>query len=113
VTFFDVGLTSDFLAYPDHGLVYRFIPRSVERTDMEVIWLVRGGARDGLDYDRERLTWLWRVTSAADKRIIELNQQGIRSRYYRGGPYSQMECHTQALIEWILRELAADAIPSE
>ena len=42
VTFFDVGLTSDFLAYPDHGLIYRFIPRSVDCTDMEVIWLVRG-----------------------------------------------------------------------
>jgi phenylpropionate dioxygenase-like ring-hydroxylating dioxygenase large terminal subunit len=108
VTFFDVGLTSDFLAYPDHGIIYRFIPRSVERTDMEVLWLVRDGARAEVDYDPERLTWLWRVTSAADKRIIELNQQGIRSRFYRAGPYSQMERHTQSLIEWILRELAAD-----
>ena len=105
VTFFDVGLTSDFLAYPDHGLIYRFIPRSVHSTDMEVIWLVRGGARAGLDYDLERLTWLWKVTSMADKRIIELNQQGINSRYYEPGPYSEMEQDTRRLTEWILEEL--------
>jgi phenylpropionate dioxygenase-like ring-hydroxylating dioxygenase large terminal subunit len=106
VTFFDVGLTSDFLAYPDHGLIYRFIPRSVDSTDMEVIWLVRGGARPGTDYDLARLTWLWQVTSVADKRIIELNQQGINSRFYEPGPYSEMEQDTRRLTEWILAELS-------
>jgi phenylpropionate dioxygenase-like ring-hydroxylating dioxygenase large terminal subunit len=105
VTFFDVGLTSNFLAYPDHGLIYRFVPRSVDRTDMEVIWLVRGDARAGVDYDIERLTWLWKVTSIADKRIVELNQQGINSRYYEPGPYSEMEQHTRRFSEWILAEL--------
>jgi len=105
VTFFDVGLTSNFLAYPDHGLIYRFVPISVQRTDLEVIWLVRGGAQAGVDYEIERLTWLWRVTSVADKRIIELNQQGIASRYYEPGPYSAMEQHTEQLVEWILAEL--------
>lgn len=105
VTFFDVGLTSSFLAYPDHGLIYRFIPRSVRSTDMEVIWLVREDAREGVDYDLERLTWLWKVTSTADKRIIELNQQGINSRSYEPGPYTPMEQHTRRYVEWILAEL--------
>jgi phenylpropionate dioxygenase-like ring-hydroxylating dioxygenase large terminal subunit len=105
VTFFDVGLTSNFLAYPDHGLIYRFVPKSVGRTDMEVIWLVRGDARAGIDYDPEKLTWLWKVTSAADKRIIELNQQGISSRLYEPGPYAPMEQHTAHFVEWILAEL--------
>ena len=105
VTFFDVGPTSNFLAYPDHGLIYRFIPKLADATDMEVIWLVRSGAREGSDYDRERLTWLWRVTSAADKRIIELNQQGINSRSYEPGPYTPMEQHTRRFVEWLLGEL--------
>jgi phenylpropionate dioxygenase-like ring-hydroxylating dioxygenase large terminal subunit len=105
VTFFDVGLTSNFLAYPDHGLIYRFVPQGVNRTDMEVIWLVRADAQAGVDYDLERLTWLWRVTSAADKRIIEFNQQGITSRYYDPGPYAPMEQHTERLVDWILAEL--------
>jgi phenylpropionate dioxygenase-like ring-hydroxylating dioxygenase large terminal subunit len=105
VTFFDVGLTSNFLAYPDHGLIYRFVPRSVDHTDLEVIWLVRQDACAGIDYDTERLTWLWKVTSAADKRIIELNQQGVTSRYYQPGPYSAMELHTARLVDWLLAEL--------
>jgi phenylpropionate dioxygenase-like ring-hydroxylating dioxygenase large terminal subunit len=105
VTFFDVGVTSNFLAYPDHGLIYRFVPRRVDRTDMEVIWLVRGDAVAGRDYDPAKLTWLWKVTSDADKRIIELNQAGITSRYYRPGPYAPMESHTARLIEWLLAQL--------
>jgi len=105
VTFFDVGLTSNFLAYPDYGVIYRFSPRGVQGTDMEVIWLVRADARAGVDYDPEQLTWLWRVTSIADKRIIELNQHGINSRSYEPGPYSQMEQHTQRFVEWVVAEL--------
>jgi len=105
VTFFDVGLTSDFLAYPDHGLIYRFVPRAFDSTEMEVIWLVHQDARAGSDYDPERLTWLWKVTSVADKRIIELNQRGVSSRYYEPGPYSEMEQDTRRYVEWLLAEL--------
>ena len=32
-TYFDIGPLSDFLAYPDHGIIYRFIPRAVNHTD--------------------------------------------------------------------------------
>jgi len=105
ITFFDVGPFSNFLAYPDHGMIYRFIPRSVDATDMEVIWLVRGDAREGTDYRLDRLTWLWTVTSIADKRIIELNQQGVNSRYYEPGPYAPMEAHTRRFVDWYLREI--------
>ena len=105
VTFFDVGLTSNFLAYPDHGLIYRFIPNTVQSTDLEVIWLVRADARAGVDYELGRLTWLWKVTSLADKRIIELNQQGVNSRFYEPGPYTPMEDHTRRFVEWILSEM--------
>ncbi|HLY55505.1 MAG TPA: aromatic ring-hydroxylating dioxygenase subunit alpha [Stellaceae bacterium] len=105
VTFFDVGPTSTFLAYPDHGLIYRFVPRTVDETEMEVIWLVRGDAREGVDYDLERLTWMWRVTSLADKRIIELNQQGVNSRWFEPGPYMPMEGGASRFVEWCLKEI--------
>jgi len=107
VTFFDVGLNNHFLAYADHGVIYRFVPQTVDCTNMEVIWLVRGDAVAGIDYDVERLTWLWRVTSEADKRIIELNQQGVNSRWYEPGPYSQMEQHAARFVRWVLAGLSA------
>ena len=108
-TYFDIGPISDFLAYPDHGLIYRFIPRSVDRTEMEVLWLVHGDAIEGRDYQLERLTWLWQVTSVEDKLIIERNQQGVNSRYYEPGPYSLQEEYASRFVDWYLAEIGADA----
>lgn len=106
-TYFDVGPFSDFLAYPDHGVIYRFIPRSVTLTEMEVLWLVHQDAVDGRDYDLERLTWLWKVTSLEDKKIVEANQAGISSRLFEPGPYSQQEPYARRFVEWYLQELAS------
>lgn len=105
--FAELGYLSAFLAYVDHGVIYRFIPRGVLETEMEVIWLVAEGARDGADYDLESLTWLWDVTSVADKRIIERNQAGVLSRFYSPGPFSLMEPGTRQLVDRYLADLAA------
>jgi Rieske 2Fe-2S family protein len=105
--FAELGYLSAFLAYADHGLIYRFIPRGVLETEMEVIWLVAEGARAGQDYDPEQLTWLWDITSLADKRIIERNQAGVLSRFYEPGPFSLMEPGTAQLVDRYLADLAA------
>jgi Rieske 2Fe-2S family protein len=107
--FGELGFLSAFLAYADHGVIYRFIPRAVAETQMEVIWLVAGGAQAGRDYELERLTWLWDVTSRADKRIIERNQAGVASRAYEPGPFSLMEPGTRAYVDRYVAELAAIA----
>ncbi|HIF98998.1 MAG TPA: aromatic ring-hydroxylating dioxygenase subunit alpha [Myxococcales bacterium] len=104
-TYVETGPASFFLAYPDHGLVYLFIPRTAQRTDMEVLWLVDSKAEAGTDYSVEELSWLWDVTSIADKRIIERNQEGVNSRYYVPGPYGPMEDRTQAFIAWYLSQI--------
>jgi Rieske 2Fe-2S family protein len=105
-TYFDIGPLSDFLAYPDHGVIYRFIPKSVNHTEMEVIWLVHAEAVAGVDYDVERLTWLWKTTSAQDKRIVEMNQQGVNSRFFEAGPYSLQEAYAARFVEWYLADLS-------
>ena len=110
-TYFDIGPLSDFLAYPDHGLIYRFIPRTVQRTEMEVIWLVDGSAVEGRDYSLERLTWLWQVTSVEDKQIIERNQEGVNSHFYEPGPYSLQEEYANRFVEWYLAEIGAAPTP--
>ena len=107
--FGELGFLSAFLAYADHGVIYRFVPRAVLETEMEVIWLVAGGAEAPRDYDLERLAWLWDVTSQADKRIIERNQAGVASRAYEPGPFSLMEPGTQAYVERYVTELAGRA----
>jgi len=107
-TIFYVGPFNHFLAYADYGAVFRYAPRSVDRTDLIVTWLVRSDAVEGADFDLDRLTWLWRVTAAADRRIVEANQQGVASRFYEPGPYVMpIESSTNRLIDWYLHELAA------
>lgn len=105
-TFFHIGPTSYFLAYPDYGVIYRFSPQSLQETEMEVIWLVRGDAVEGVDYELDRLVWLWETTSAEDKLIIEKNQAGVNSRFYQPGPYSQVERNTERFVEWVLAAIA-------
>jgi Rieske 2Fe-2S family protein len=105
--FAELGYLSAFLAYADYGVIYRFMPRGLLETQMEVIWLVDAAAREGVDYDRAALAWLWDVTSLADKAIIERNQAGVLSRFYEPGPYSLMEPGTAQLVDRYLADLAA------
>ncbi len=97
-----VGPLNNLLLYSDHAVVYRFTPTAPQRTEMEVNWLVREDAEEGVDYDVGRLTWLWHVTSKSDKKIIYLNQEGVNSRFYEPGPYSTMEDATSQFIDWYL-----------
>ena len=93
------------LAYCDHVVLYRFTPRSLRNTDCEITWLVDESAREGVDYDRAALTWLWDVTTLADKKIIERNQAGVDSRYYVPGPLSPMEDFTRRFLEWYVASM--------
>jgi Rieske 2Fe-2S family protein len=88
------------LAYCDHVVLYRFTPRAQHATDCEITWLVHEDAEEGKDYSVAELTWLWDVTTIADKMIIERNQAGVDSRFYAPGPLSQMEDFTRSFIHW-------------
>ena len=100
-----IGLFCYGLIYADHIVLYSFLPASEQSTDMKVIWLVRQDAKEGQDYDVDRLTWLWRVTTDADKKIILNNQLGVNSRFYTPGPYSEMEGFTQEFVDWYVGKL--------
>ena len=47
VTSIHLGGTSFLVCYPDHGMIYRFIPKSVDTCEMELIWLVTRRCRRG------------------------------------------------------------------
>ncbi len=102
-----LGPTTFGLAYCDHLVLYRFTPRALQATDCEISWLVRGDATQDSDYRLDALTWLWDVTTIADKRIIEHNQAGVSSRFYEPGPLSQMEDFTRRFIEWYVAVMGA------
>ena len=100
-----IGILNNFLSYSDHVIGYRFIPRSLQITDIEVIWMVREDAEEGKDYNLEDLTWLWHCTSKDDERIIALNQKGVNSNHYLPGPLSNMEWGIKAFHAGYLKQL--------
>src|SRR5207248_7070644 len=106
---FWIGWTVEFEANPDHVCAFRFTPLEVERTDVEVNWLVRGDAVEGVDYDRQRLIEFWKITGEQDWRICEVVQTGVRSRHYTPGPLSQGERFAAAFLKEYLEALAASS----
>lgn len=100
-----VGPVTYGLAYCDHIVIYRFTPVSLHKSECDITWLVNGDAEEGKDYDKAKLTWLWDVTTEADKRIIENNAKGVNSRYYQPGTLSTMEKFTGRFISWYLQTI--------
>lgn len=103
---FALGPFSFMLAYSDHVVCYVFTPVDITNSRCAVYWLVRDDAAEGRDYDVDELTWLWDVTTKADKTIIANNARGIQSRFYRPGPFSEMEYCERSYVEWYLSVLA-------
>ena len=105
---FSFGAFSFLLAYSDHVVCYVFTPVDATNCRCDIYWLVRGDAEEGADYDVGELTWLWDVTTEADKTIIVNNWKGVQSRYYSPGPFSEMERAERVWTEWLLGELQRD-----
>lgn len=104
----NIGPFSFFLAYSDHMMGYRFLPVDADTCHCDIYWIVRGDAVEGKDYDVEKLTWLWHITTLADEEIIVNNQKGVNSKFYQPGPYSEMEHWARRHNEWYLREMAIE-----
>ena len=110
---FTVGPFTFLLAYSDHVVAYVFTPVDIGACECTIFWLVRGDAEEGRDYQLDELTWLWDVTTEADKRIIVNNWKGVNSRYYTPGPLSDMERMQGRWIEWLLDALATDTADTD
>ncbi|TDG12211.1 aromatic ring-hydroxylating dioxygenase subunit alpha [Seongchinamella unica] len=98
-----LGPLGFMLNYPDHCVLYRFLPRGLTATDMEIVWFVNGDAVEGIDYELDRLIWLWHNTTLEDEYIIRRNSEGVNSRFFTPGPYHpEFERTLQHFIDWYL-----------
>lgn len=93
---------SHIVADSDFAMLFRFTPRSSMQTDVDVIWLVDGAARD---YDLDKMTWAWNTTTLQDKQITEDNQAGVLSSRYLPGRYSTQERALVTFQKWYLGHL--------
>lgn len=96
---FQMGPLCFMLNYPDHCVLYRFTPRGLTLTDMELVWFVNDDAKEAVDYDKEKLTWLWHTTTLEDEYIISRNSEGANSKFFEPGPLHPV--HEESLMEFL------------
>lgn len=94
-----------FEASSDYAMVQRFLPVGPQLTTVEINWLVDRNAREGIDFDVERVTAFWTATAEQDRKICEDNQAGVNSRRYRPGPYSTVEAEVEKFVRWYLAQI--------
>ena len=92
----------------DHAVVTRMLPAGPRKTRMKSYWLVHRDAREGDDYQLDRLLPFWHLTNEQDWEICKWQQKGVDSIGYEPGPLSQRkEYNVDAFIRWYLKEMRA------
>ena len=75
----------------DHVVTFSLTPLAADKTLLRTSWLVHEDAVEGVDYDPQNLSAVWRATNRQDGYLSALNHQGIRTDGYRQGPYAPEE----------------------
>jgi Rieske 2Fe-2S family protein len=75
----------------DHIVTFSAVPITTDKTLVRTSWLVREDAVEGVDYDIDNLTAVWRATNLQDAYLAAINHRGIAGDGYRPGPYSTEE----------------------
>ena len=94
--------------FSDHAVTFGVFPLAADRTLLRTTWLVHKDAIEGVDYDLDRLTSVWRATNEQDAALVNLAHRGAGNRGYRPGPYSPL---TEGLVDqfttWYAERVAA------
>ena len=75
-----------FHACADHAVTFSVLPLAVDRTLVRTTWLVHEDAVEGVDYDVETLTQVWRETNEQDAEFVARAQHGVADPGLRAGP---------------------------
>jgi Rieske 2Fe-2S family protein len=91
--------------HPDYVLVHRIERLAVDHTRVVCQWLFHPDAMAAPDFDPSGAVEFWNMTNQQDWHVSELSQQGVASRAYRPGPYSDLESMIAAWDREYLRAL--------
>lgn len=69
----------------DHAVVHAMRPVDVSHVRWQTFWYVRQDAVEGVDYEVDRVTEVWRRTNVEDISLCEGAYQGVRSRRFMSG----------------------------
>jgi Rieske 2Fe-2S family protein len=77
--------------HPDYMMVHTLWPLDVGRTQIVCEFYFHPDELAKPDFTGDDAVEFWDQTNREDWRVVELSQQGIRSRAYTPGPYSKRE----------------------
>jgi Rieske 2Fe-2S family protein len=95
----------------DHAVVFRVLPVAPDKTLVRTTWLVHADAVEGVDYDVESLTEVWRATNDQDRMFVEKGQRGASDPAYEPGPYGQVEDDVEGFVNWYIGRLSEHFSP--
>jgi Rieske 2Fe-2S family protein len=81
-----VPMLTRLICHADHMIVHLLRPIDVGHARWETRWFVSDTAEEGVDYDVDQLTAVWRTTNRQDISLCESAARGIRSRRFVPGP---------------------------
>jgi Rieske 2Fe-2S family protein len=98
--------------HPDYMLTCQIWPKAIDRTEVVCEWHFHPDeiARPG--FDPKGAIEFWDETNKEDWELSDLAQEGIGSRGYIPGPYSNREELLQGLDRFVLDRVAAGEEPS-
>mgnify|MGYP006289026101 CR=1 FL=1 len=81
-----VPTLSRIIIHVDHFVVHFLRPVAVDEVVWQSRWYVNDRAVEGVDYDLDRVTEVWRITNREDVDLCEGAYRGVRSRRFTSGP---------------------------
>lgn len=95
--------------HPDYVLIHRGHPVAADRTRITCEWFFHPDATAQEDFDPAPSIEFWDMTNCEDWHLCTISQQGISSRAYSPGPYSELESQLAAFDREYLRALGQDS----
>jgi Rieske 2Fe-2S family protein len=90
----------------DHALTFSVLPIAPDKSMLRTTWLVHADAVEGLDYDLDNLTAVWRLTNDQDRAYVARAHRGVNDPAYVPGPYLPPEYQVDAFCSWYTARLA-------
>lgn len=88
--------------HPDYMLTFTLWPRAVDQTEIICEWHFHPDEIRKPGFNPQDAIEFWDITNKQDWELSELAQQGISSKGYQPGPYSNREELLSALDRWVL-----------
>lgn len=89
----------------DHIVTFALLPVAPDKTLVRTTWLVHEDALEGVDYDLDALTEVWRQTNQQDAALVAAAHRGISDPAYAPGPYAPTEDHVDQFVTWYVERV--------